>query len=413
LIPGVSKKEGLDWPEFAKGFIDFTEKNSEQCSLIFDIDAPECPQRVRRDVRNHLDSLPNTVMFPAENETLEELSGHFERIGVNSRLAKSMTPNELRRVRATLYGSNVLDLKTLRTGRFAATTTMAWLSPRRYGELWVYSGAKLWHHKAERLQRAVRGHRATIEMLGFDPEKCAANDRDELTGLAIRSMLAMADSFSKRPRDREAPDVSAPESQSEGEPPETEQGVITALFSAESTPKRSTSLLPVISMKEEMGNLKAVSTGDSMRRCDTCNLSGSCPGFESGATCKFSFPVEIATRAQWQAASQVLLETQFDRAMFSHFSDQVDGGMPSKSTGVEIDRFFKTLTAVKELEHIDPPHSEQGAISKALHALEASSGHEEIVLEEDYEEATIEAEYADDGFARWEEDAAAEGRTQE
>ena len=190
--------------EFAKGFCDFAERHAQR-SLVYDIDAVACPIQIRRNVRGRLSVLPNVVMvFPSRKmDTLEELETQYERVGVNASLAKSMTPNELRRIQASVYGSNVLDAKTLRTGRFLATTTMAWLSPRRYGELWVYSGGRLWHYTAQQLTRAVTKHRKAIEGLSCDPERCLANDRDELTALAIKSMLAMADAMTRRRRDAE------------------------------------------------------------------------------------------------------------------------------------------------------------------------------------------------------------------
>jgi hypothetical protein len=372
IMPGVSKKDSFDFADFSKSYLDFAERNADQC-LIFDLDAPACPSKIRREVRNHLTILPNVVVFPTEDEELQQLAAEYERLGVNANLAKSLPANAMRRIPATLYGSNVLDLQTLRTGKFVATTTMAWLSPRRYGELWVYAAGKLKHYSADRLIRAVQVNRANIEALGVDPDRCAANDRDALTELAIKSMYVAAERMTERLRDRIAV-VSTEMPQSDSVVISTE----TPDPMAELVPTRDDDerheILPIIGMKAQLDKERVGSKPTSVRQCDSCNLSGSCPKHTPGQLCAYSIPVEIKGRADWEAAGQTLLEWQFGRAAFSTFAEQIDGGDIQPRVGQEYDRWFKMLKDVKELERIDPEGPPQGAISQALDAMGLTPG---------------------------------------
>lgn len=409
ITPGISKKPNLDFEEFARGFCDFADAHADH-AVIYDFDSTECPLKVRQYVRTALQTLPNTVVFPFEDETLEELALEYPRIGVNASLAKSMAFSELYRIHADLYGSNVLDMRKLKA--FTATTTMAWLSPRRYGEMWVFAGGHLWHHQAAQLQRATRHHRRAIEGLGMDPDRLSEADKDHLTSLAIKSILAASEKLSGRRRDQAAAittvDVSEP-----AQAPQERPDAIRASVDAHPAGGRSLTLLPVLKAQEEADQLGLASVPTSMRRCDSCNISGACPAYEADAACKYSLPVSLNTRADVQASMRIVLETQFSRMMFSHFGDEVDGGTPSKSTGIEIDRYMRILKEVKEIEHIDPPKPTEGALSKALASVEMPTYGDAEIETDETDTETIEAEIIDVGFADEQTSTEEEDRTKE
>jgi hypothetical protein len=361
VTPGVSRKrEGdIDWKEFGEDYVHFAQQNAEG-ALIFDLDAPHCPERVRRDVRNQLIMLPNVVVFPTEDETLEELAQTYERLGVNARLSKSSQPADLRRIKATLYGSNVGDPQTLGVGHFAATTTMYWLSPRKFGELWIFSRNRLRHYSADNLIKAVRAHHGDIEAYGIDPAACAANDKEALVDLAIASLEQMASSLSKRPRDREiaatrphtpTSDLQAPEDVDPAISPQ--MGAVEPLVVRERIP------LPTI--RVEQG--KVVADHDSVRQCDGCYLNGVCPEYKPGNVCAFNVSVEIKSKAQWEAAVQSILEMQYGRIAWLHMAEQMAGEQPNAKTGQEMDRFMKILETTKSLADVPDPEA-MGALSR-------------------------------------------------
>jgi hypothetical protein len=393
VTPGVARKKvhDLDWNEFGEDYVHFAQQNAEQ-SLIFDLDALYCPERVRRHVRDQLVMLPNVVVFPTEDETLDELAQSYERLGVNARLSKSSQPADLRRIKATLYGSNVGDPQTLSVGHFAATTTMYWLSPQRFGELWIFSRNRLRHYTAENLAKAVRAHHGDIEAYGIDPAACAANDTTALVDLAILSLEQMASSLSKRPRDREIARTLAPEPENDPMAEESPAGAIRPKNDAVE-PLLERERIPLPTIRVEQG--KVVAQHDSIRQCDGCYLNGVCPEYKEGSICAFNISVEIKSKAQWEAAVQSILEMQYGRIAFAQMAEQMEGQHLNSKVGQEMDRFMKILQTTKELADAPDPDA-LGALSRHFPpapALEANDGSQEE--EPDNED---EGDEDDDGY---------------
>jgi hypothetical protein len=420
ITPGVARKkvDDIDWREFGEDYVRFAQQNAEDC-VVFDLDAMYCPQKVRRDVRNQLVMLPNVVVFPTEDETLEELARNFERLGVNARLSKSTQPADLRRIKATLYGSNVGNQQTLTVGHFAATTTMYWLSPQRFGELWIFSRNRMRHYAAANLTKAVKAHYSDIVAYGVDPDLCAANDTASLCDLALASFEQMAVSLSRRPRDREIASTSPKRAQNDSVAEEdgapaisAEKGAVVPLEQRERIP------LPTIRVDEG----KVVAQHDSIRQCDGCYLNGVCPEYKEGSVCAFNISVEIKSKAQWESAVQSILEMQYGRIAFAQMAEQMVGEQLNSKVGQEMDRFMKILQTTKELADAPDPEA-MGALSrhfpKAPEIGDGDDGNEEDASDEEGDEEddgygedggdaeqVVEAEYVDVGTAYEEEGAA-------
>lgn len=371
LTPGIAKKENLDYPAFARSYIEFCERNAED-ALIYDLDSQDCPLQVRRETRKHLTFFPNVVVFPMEDETHADLAGTFERIGVNANASKSIPAAELRRLPATLYGSNITNPKVLGGARFAATTSMAWLSGRRYGELWLFLRGQLRHFKADQLQRAVRAYKDDIEALGGNAEACAEAKAEALTYVGVKSLMLMANSLSGRVRDRvksETSDISenaAPKGQ---------------LLDVSPTSATSGAMVPMSREKVNLPVLAGKQANDaSLRMCDSCDLSTVCPRYDAGAACAFQIPSDL----NGEEVLQVILKWQFDRIAFGVFAEQVNGGQPLPKTGQEMDRYMKMLTSVKELRKPDEPIA--GALSAILADLRPPQEEDDTAEEEEYDE---------------------------
>lgn len=401
VTAGVAKKETLHWESFAQDYVEFCERNADEC-LIYDLDAPFCPPDLRQSVRAQLAMFPNLVVFPAEDESLEALSGTYERLGINARLSKSIPTNELRRIAATLYGSNVTDPKVIRGARLAASTSFSWLSGRRYGELWVFARNKLYHYSAENLARAVKIHARDIESLGVSPEKCISNDREALTHLAVNSLLVMSKTLSKRPRDRSGANASDASENSGGanlmESTSVDPAALLSANGALPVRERERNLIPVVGINMQEGVPKIESKAATLRQCDTCHLSTVCPRYKAESSCAFELPVEIKTDAQWESASQALLEMQFQRISFGLMAEQLEGGSLTPRLGQEIDRFYKMLTNVKSLK--EAPVAPGGGALSRIFGAEPEIAEGEILNanqenNNDYEEADIDYEEAD------------------
>lgn len=428
ITAGVARKEDIDWDSFGQDYVEFCQRNSDQ-ALLYDMDAPQAPLSVRREIRNQLSMLPNMVAFPIDDEDVGALCTVHERLGINATMAKALPASELRRLPAALYGSNITDPRTLKTARFTATTSFAWMSGRRYGELWVFARNKLFHYPAENLTKATRAHADDITSLGVDPLAVAANDKDALTEIAVMSLQAMAQTLTMRPRDRQTVEVAAASGQTGSNDLVAAGGTGGAALVAPNGVRdlnaRETITLPVISVSAQEDGLIITSTNESLRQCDSCYLSHVCPKFETHAACAFNIPVEIKTDAQWESASGVIMEWQFKRLSFAVMAEEMEGGGMSPRTGQEMDRWFKMLSSVKDLKAPVIPTG-AGALSKVFgpppEGAQVSLGdgndraQEEASEEDDvdWQEADLvgpagEGEYADDWPADIEEEPAPEG----
>jgi hypothetical protein len=100
----------------------------------------------------------------------------------------------------------------------------------------------------------------------------------------------------------------------------------------------------------EVTSQVAVMGQASLRRCDSCSLAVVCPLFESGASCRYSIPVEIRNRDQLLSILHSLLEMQGQRVAFGFFGEQLQGGYPDANLSSELDRFMRMTQSVKEIQ---------------------------------------------------------------
>jgi hypothetical protein len=197
---------------------------------------------------------------------------------------------------------------------------------------------------------------------GFEPDIRMAKDGDALVGLAVKSIQAMADSLSKRVRDRKIAGIS---------PKEGSGDLVHALpqtpvaQGARVAQERSRVMIPVMSVDTEGEQPKVVTVTQQLRSCDTCYLSDLCPLFAEGSACGYEIPVSIQTPTQMDAACQFLLEMQFQRISFARFGEELEGHLQPR-VGQEMDRFMKLLTSMKELASKPKAPEGGGALTRAF-----------------------------------------------
>lgn len=374
LTPGIAKKEGLDYHAFSRSYIEFCERNAED-ALIYDLDSHDCPIQIRRETRKHLTFFPNLVVFPMEDESHKDLADTYERVGVNANFAKSIPAQELRRIPATLYGSNVTNPKVLGPGRFAASTSMAWLSGRRYGELWLFLRGQLRHFQADQVQRACRAYRDDIIAVGGDPDACAQGNKEALTLVGVKSLLLMADNLSGRLRDRVKDEITVISLKGTVLEPHEEAGTGAATPVPFGEDDRDRVRLPVLQGK--------TANASSLRQCDSCDLSSVCPMYNARSSCAFEIPADL----NGDEALAVLTKWQFDRIAFSVFAEQVNGGQPLPKTGQEMDRYLKMLGSIKELRKPDEPTT--GVLGELMAGIRPPEEDSEHGTEEDTQDAEV------------------------
>lgn len=88
----------------------------------------------------------------------------------------------------------------------------------------------------------------------------------------------------------------------------------------------------------------------SIRQCNTCFVAANCPAFKPNNSCAFNLPVEVKTKEQLKALLTAIIEMQGQRVAFMRFAEEMNGGYADPNVSQEIDRLFKLVNQVKEME---------------------------------------------------------------
>jgi hypothetical protein len=88
---------------------------------------------------------------------------------------------------------------------------------------------------------------------------------------------------------------------------------------------------------------------EPVRKCDSCFIAGTCPGYVPGNSCAYSIPVEIRTKDQLQGVLRAMVEIQTQRVMLARFGEEVNG-TPEPEVGKEIDRLFDMVKNWRDIE---------------------------------------------------------------
>ena len=269
----------------------------------------------------------------------------------------------------------------LRQVPFRTAGTLSWLSPMRRGETIVWDGIKLVRYPQKMKDKALLRHKTQAGKAGLDVDKFAAGDNVETTKMAVWSYLRLEESMDKK---RPGNPFTVIDGDGESllpdnsEEPSTEElvewaggasdnrGVEVRNDNHRGVVVRDTSEvmnLPVFGYDQmqvmdidENGNqvLKDVpvvrSQAASLRQCNTCFVAANCPAFKPNNTCAFNLPVEVKTKEQLRGLLNSILEMQGQRVAFARFSEELNGGYPDPNLGQEIDRMFKLVKILKDLD---------------------------------------------------------------
>jgi hypothetical protein len=265
-------------------------------------------------------------------------------------------PAILRRYKGggTLMVMGQPDLKQAHQHGFNAVLLGSWLHPGKYGEISLWDGAKFHRANGTKKKSMLGRYSDAIQRSGLDSGLLMANDSRELNRLAAYSFISWAASM----------DLS-PDKSDEDEPGEV---VPLRLASTSTLPKgvkkvRETRALPIFS-QEETETLEESSDGtatiqkrphlrpssETVRVCDSCFLSSTCPAYEAASSCAFNFPVEVRTDSQVKALLNSVMELQATRVAFARFAEEVNGGYPDAVVGQEMDRLFRMAEKMKKVE---------------------------------------------------------------
>ena len=88
----------------------------------------------------------------------------------------------------------------------------------------------------------------------------------------------------------------------------------------------------------------------SLRNCNTCFVASNCPAFKPDNLCAFKLPVEVKTKEQLKGLLNAVIEMQGQRVAFMRFAEELNGGYADPNVSQEMDRLFKLIKTVKELD---------------------------------------------------------------
>lgn len=260
----------------------------------------------------------------------------------------------------------------LRSVPLDSVSTLSWLSPMRRGETIVWDGSRLVRYPKKMKAQARLRYKTVVEKAGLDFTKFTDDDTKEATKVAIWSYRQLENAMSKN---KNTPNKGVVSDNSE----DTlytglmETGIGVSNNSGSEMRKHDPSELvqrdpsEVVSMPVFGYEMKTVvetedghdvlkdvpvvrNQSTSLRQCDTCFVAANCPAFKPANTCAFSLPVEVKTKDQLKALLTTIVEMQGQRVAFMRFQEELNGGYADPNVSQEIDRLFKLVGNMKDLE---------------------------------------------------------------
>lgn len=377
--------------EFAADYEDFIATNYDRISGVVEFDSPVLGSTWIEEQRKTIGWELGAKYWPVwkpemGHAALFALSEKWENVALLGDTIESDTTLAGRtRALQGQFGTNYHGIAcakpdNLRQVPLATASTLSWLSPMMRGETIVWDGNRLVRYQKKMKDQARPRYKSVIEKAGLDFDKILNDDNTEVTRLAIWSYLELEKSVDKK----KPPHLSVVE----GEKLSDNSVDIDSPGSAEtlgldpdnrglevrkdSDVERSkiierdpseTRTLPVFSVntktvidKDESGRdlIRDVpvleTTSVSLRQCNSCFVAANCPAFKPDNACAFNLPVEVKTKDQLKGLLNAIIEMQGARVAFARFAEELNGGYPDPNTGQEIDRLFKIVKSLKELE---------------------------------------------------------------
>lgn len=267
--------------------------------------------------------------------------------GVNSLDSVSSLNNLSGRYGTKLHGA-LTRIELMKTVRWESVGSTSWMSPKHYKDTTVWTGTELKRYPLKYKDQARRRHRSWFEQNGFDAQKIANDDDNEVLRLSIWSWNKFVEDINNRGVTHQPETVKTGNSEmnpltvdNQGAPP----GNAIVLH------RRETKRIPIMGTQENAdGDREFRSRSDSMRMCNTCSLRNNCPGFQEDANCLYDIPIVVRTPAQIRALYDGIIEMQSQRVMFMQMHEQLSGGYVDDNLSREIDRLQRLIKARHDFE---------------------------------------------------------------
>ena len=363
--------------EYADAYLDFIANNAERISGATELDVKSMGSAWNNYHRSQMYEIIGDKLWVVWHQetghtALYSLCERFINVAL---LGETLEDDTSLAARSRAMLSQFPDLQfhgiacakpdNLRQVVLSTASSLAWLSPMMRGETIVWDGTRLVRYQKKQKDQARPRYKAIIEKAGLDYDKIINDDSNEVTRLAIWSYLQLEKNLDKRSGKKLSDNSEYKDdpgsAETGGSDPDNSPVLGRKLL--EQREVKDLQTLPVFGVKvktvvEKDDDGKDVikdvpvlnSNPTSLRQCDTCFVAANCPAFKPGNACAFSLPVEIKTKDQLRGLLNAIIEMQGARVAFARFAEELNGGYPDPNTGQEIDRLFKLVGQVKELE---------------------------------------------------------------
>lgn len=382
---GLSKQELLD---LAADYQEFLVNNADRAAAFQEFDSQILGQQWIEQQRPFFSNDPKLwVIWHQEYglQNLKALSEQFQNVAIPNDEIESVTNLAgITRAYERQFGTRYHALgcakpDNLRQIPFTTASTLSWLSPMRRGETIIWDGTKLVRYPKKMKDQARPRYKSIVEGAGLDYSEFVKDSTLEATRVAVWSYLQLERSMDKKRPDlhiieggkkeevsdnsdtplmsglMELMGVPSDNSGAEGRKVERSEVVQRAPEEMQNLPVFGFNVKTVVETDENgkdiLKDVPVVQTqSGSIRQCNTCFVAANCPAFKPNNSCAFNLPVEVKTKEQLKALLTAIIEMQGQRVAFMRFAEEMNGGYADPNVSQEIDRLFKLVNQVKEME---------------------------------------------------------------
>lgn len=351
-------------------YIKFVTENIDDVTLVSEFDARQLGldtiHKLRTDFYNTLPADKFMPVWHADDgrEELEDLCSAYPVVAVTQEDIHgdesnvSLFSSMISRYNVKLHGAGITSKKLLEAVKWSSVSSTAWLSVTRYGELMVWTGKELKRYPKSYKDRAKRTHSSWFTESGFDAEKIANDDNDELLRLSAWSWQRYVQSLGS-PNTRVTPQANERSVSNPVNQPRVIDNHENLMRTAQPVNQRETAPIPVIfqsvaSSQNDDGTYISSPVvnirSESLRVCNTCIIRNNCPGFLADSNCLYSIPIEVKTPAQMKSLQNGLIEMQSQRVMFMKMTEDVSGGYVDTNLSSEMDRLQRMIKTATDAD---------------------------------------------------------------
>jgi hypothetical protein len=375
-IPKDVRLDKLDLEVFAAKYEDFVAHNIDRIVTFNEISYPEIDlEFVEEQRRTAWSEVPPSKFQPVWQPSfgfanLNEMVDRYLDIGLPGDALESETQlavvtRTLTRQKGTRFHAlGCAKPDNLRQVPVETASTLSWLAPMLHGETIIWNGTKLVRYPKRMKDQARSRYRNIYTKAGLDADKILEDDPQEVCRLALWS-YEQFEMRLNRVNNQEDDGLLYDNSVSEDSGTNTETTPVVydnkGIQPRKLMPRNPDEIinLPVFGYEvktevDENGVIKDVpvvhSQSSSLRACDSCFVASNCPAFKPQSMCAFNLPVEVKTKDQLKSLINAIIEMQGQRVAFMRFAEEMSGGYADPNVSQEIDRLFKLIKTVKELD---------------------------------------------------------------